>query len=604
METRVTPASRQAAARLASADSGLASIVTSAPRRSPSARAASTTAAMAGGSPERRGPAAQEEGGAGASREGRRPPSNLLDHRRRIARSRDGPGGGDREVAVRAAEAAPRKVNVEAEGAGEHRPGCYASLPLDGHLVPHRRPPREEADDATADLIERGAGGVEEREGGRRPCPGNASPPPGGRSSSPSSRTAGPPSTRPAGWASPTSPRSPTRTGARPGRRGSGPSRWGGSSSAPPGSRPIPRPAPWRWSSTPAWPSAPAPTRPPRSAWPPSTLLAPRPGASVLDVGTGSGLLAIAARKLGAGRVAGNDNDPIAVRVAPENAALNGVALELAGDPPSSQPRPLRPRGGQHPRQHAGGARARHRAPSSARRRGGARRHPHAAGGGGRRRLPGPGSSAYPGTGAASGGCSGASGRMAPESVHLAPERIDGGWPVPTPPRCTTSPHVLRLEAGAPVEVFDGVGSAWDASFTGSDLRAGGAPPGALPGAVVWLAFALSRGEKGDWSSRRAPSSGSRASCRGRRSARWCGSSRNGPRSGRAGGGASPRRRRASAGGPTFRRWSCPLPWRGRSRPRPASRASPSMPVPGPRWPRWCAWARPDSWRWSVRKGG
>src|SRR5512137_1360629 len=42
-------------------------------------------------------------------------------------------------------------------------------------------------------------------------------------------------------------------------------------------------------------------------------FLARRPGSDVLDVGTGSGLLAIAARKLGAGRVAANDNHPIAV---------------------------------------------------------------------------------------------------------------------------------------------------------------------------------------------------------------------------------------------------------------------------------------------------
>jgi len=59
-----------------------------------------------------------------------------------------------------------------------------------------------------------------------------------------------------------------------------------------------------------------------------SELLSMKPGASVLDVGTGSGLLAIAARKLGAGRVAANDNDPVAVRVAAENAAANGVELE------------------------------------------------------------------------------------------------------------------------------------------------------------------------------------------------------------------------------------------------------------------------------------
>jgi ribosomal protein L11 methyltransferase len=69
-----------------------------------------------------------------------------------------------------------------------------------------------------------------------------------------------------------------------------------------------------------------------------SELVAARPGSDVLDVGTGSGLLAIAAARLGAGRVAANDVDPVALRVAAENAALNGVALELTGAPAAAIP--------------------------------------------------------------------------------------------------------------------------------------------------------------------------------------------------------------------------------------------------------------------------
>jgi ribosomal protein L11 methyltransferase len=49
------------------------------------------------------------------------------------------------------------------------------------------------------------------------------------------------------------------------------------------------------------------------------------PSASVLDVGTGSGILAIAAARLGASCVLAFDTDPLAVRVARENVALNQV---------------------------------------------------------------------------------------------------------------------------------------------------------------------------------------------------------------------------------------------------------------------------------------
>lgn len=59
------------------------------------------------------------------------------------------------------------------------------------------------------------------------------------------------------------------------------------------------------------------------------------PGTSVLDYGCGSGILAIAAKKLGAGETVGVDIDPAALTAAADNAARNRVELRLA---PSSAP--------------------------------------------------------------------------------------------------------------------------------------------------------------------------------------------------------------------------------------------------------------------------
>lgn len=54
-----------------------------------------------------------------------------------------------------------------------------------------------------------------------------------------------------------------------------------------------------------------------------------QPGQAVIDLGTGSGILAIAAARLGAGPIEAYDIDPEAVRVARENAAANGVAASI-----------------------------------------------------------------------------------------------------------------------------------------------------------------------------------------------------------------------------------------------------------------------------------
>ncbi len=72
-------------------------------------------------------------------------------------------------------------------------------------------------------------------------------------------------------------------------------------------------------------------------------LLELRPGGELLDLGCGSGVLAIAAAKLGWAPVRALDNDPAAVAATEDNARANGVALtvgrhDLRSDPPALGP--------------------------------------------------------------------------------------------------------------------------------------------------------------------------------------------------------------------------------------------------------------------------
>jgi ribosomal protein L11 methyltransferase len=57
-------------------------------------------------------------------------------------------------------------------------------------------------------------------------------------------------------------------------------------------------------------------------------LLELEPGGPVVDLGCGSGVLAIAAAKLGFGPVLGVDHDPLALDATAENARRNGVEIE------------------------------------------------------------------------------------------------------------------------------------------------------------------------------------------------------------------------------------------------------------------------------------
>jgi ribosomal protein L11 methyltransferase len=65
-------------------------------------------------------------------------------------------------------------------------------------------------------------------------------------------------------------------------------------------------------------------------------LEAVRPGDTILDVGTGSGILALGALRLGAARALALDVDPVACRIAARNAARNSLALGLVCGTPAA----------------------------------------------------------------------------------------------------------------------------------------------------------------------------------------------------------------------------------------------------------------------------
>lgn len=69
-------------------------------------------------------------------------------------------------------------------------------------------------------------------------------------------------------------------------------------------------------------------------------LLAAAPRGSLLDVGCGSGVLAIAAARLGFGPLVAVDDDPVAVEATVANAAANGVTLEARVVDATAEPLP------------------------------------------------------------------------------------------------------------------------------------------------------------------------------------------------------------------------------------------------------------------------
>ena len=99
------------------------------------------------------------------------------------------------------------------------------------------------------------------------------------------------------------------------------------------------------WLSIRASPSGPAPIRRPGCAssccW--SSAERGEAAGPLTDLGTGSGLLAIAAAKLGWAPVTGYDHQQAAIEAAAANAAANGVEIELVSANLRDRPAAARP---------------------------------------------------------------------------------------------------------------------------------------------------------------------------------------------------------------------------------------------------------------------
>jgi len=92
--------------------------------------------------------------------------------------------------------------------------------------------------------------------------------------------------------------------------------------------------------------------------------------------------------------------------------------------------------------------------------------------------------------------------------LFVPPERLGGGVARLGPAERHYLAEVLRLAPGTRLEVFDGAGHAWEAEFTGGEVRLGAGRDAPPPAAVAWIAFALPRGERADWAVQKATEAG------------------------------------------------------------------------------------------------